>query len=382
MNIGFDAKRAFHNSTGLGHYSRTLIRLLEEYYPENDYYLFNPNKSSRYQLEGKRLHEITPKRFPDAMLSAAWRSSWVKKDLVRLKIDVYHGLSHEIPIGIRKTGIKSVVTIHDLIPERYPEQYNPIDVKIYRKKFLYACREANRIIAISEQTKQDIIGFYKIPAEKIDICYQSCSPVFSKIATDEEKKRVVQRYDLPQRFFLSVGSIVERKNLLNVCKAFFLLRNDIDIPLVVIGDGGKYKQQVKDFILQHNLENRIIFLSEKKKDHEAGFLSTPDLAVIYQLAIAMLYPSFFEGFGAPVLEALWSRLPVITSNVSCLPEVGGPGAYYVDPNSASEIAEGIRLLATDESAAETMKEKGIEHTRKFAPDIYAASVMQVYQSLL
>ncbi len=383
MNIGFDAKRAFHNNTGLGHYSRTLIRLLADYYPEHQYYLFNPKKSSRYKLQGKNLHEILPTGLPDTMLRAAWRSSWIKKDLKRTNIDVYHGLSHEIPIGIQKTGIKSVVTIHDLIPERYPEQYNPIDVKIYRKKFLYACQQADKIIAISAQTREDIIDFYKIPGEKIEICYQSCSPVFSVQASENEKKRIAVKYELPAEFFLSVGSVVERKNLLNVCKAFFLLRHDLDIPLVVIGDGGKYMQQVKDFILQHDLEKKIIFLSENKNlNSDPGFLSTPDLAVIYQLAIAMIYPSFFEGFGAPVLEALWSRLPVITSNVSCLPEVGGPGAYYVDPNSATEIAEGMKRIYSDKELVAAMKEKGIEHTRQFAPDKYAASVMNVYRSLM
>lgn len=383
MNIGFDAKRAFHNNTGLGHYSRTLIKLLADYYPEHLYYLFNPKKSSRYNLQGENLHEILPTGWPDTMLRAAWRSSWIKKDLKRTKIDVYHGLSHEIPIGIQKTGIKSVVTIHDLIPERYPEQYNPIDVKIYRKKFLHACQQADKIIAISAQTRQDIIDFYKIPGGKIEICYQSCSPVFSVQASENEKKRIARKYELPPEFFLSVGSVVERKNLLNVCKAFFLLRNDLDIPLVVIGDGGKYMQQVKDFILQHDLEKKIIFLSANKTlKSQPGFLSTPDLAVIYQLAIAMIYPSFFEGFGAPVLEALWSRLPVITSNVSCLPEVGGPGAYYVDPNSATEIAEGIKRIYSDKQLVATMKEKGIEHTQQFSPDKYAASVMGVYKSLV
>ena len=184
-------------------------------------------------------------------------------------------------------------------------------------------------------------------------------------------------------FFLSVGSVVERKNLLNICKAFFLLRNDLDIPLIVIGGGGKYKQQVKDFILQHDLEKKIIFLAENENlNSEPGFLSTPDLAVIYQLAIAMIYPSFFEGFGAPVLEALWSRLPVITSNVSCLPEVGGPGAYYVDPNSATEIAEGMKRIYLDKELVATMKEKGIEHTKQFSPDKYAASIMSVYKSVI
>lgn len=383
MNIGFDAKRAYHNSTGLGHYSRTLIRLLSEYYPEHQYYLFNPKKSSAYSLPGNNIHEILPTSFPDTLWRSAWRSSWVKDDLQRLKIDVYHGLSHEIPIGVKKTGIKSVVTIHDLIPERYPEHYNAIDVKIYRKKFLYACRQADRIIAISEQTRQDIINFYKIPAEKIDICYQSCSPVFNVMVSEEVKRKIAEKYELPPEFFLSVGSIVERKNLLNVCKAFFLLRNDLDIPLVVIGDGGKYKQQVKDFILQHNLEHKIIFLSEKKNArNKADFLSTPDLAAIYQSAIAMIYPSFFEGFGAPVLEALWSRLPVITSNVSCLPEVGGPGAYYVDPNSATEIAEGMKKIYFDNELVAEMKRKGLQHTENFSPEKYAASVMDVYKKVV
>ena len=383
MNIGFDAKRAYHNNTGLGHYSRTLINLLLDYYPEHQYYLFNPKKSSKYQLDRANLHEVLPSAFPDTLITAAWRSSWVKKDLKRLDIDIYHGLSHEVPIGIKKTGIKSVVTIHDLIPEHYPEQYNPIDVKIYRTKFRYACEQADKIIAISEQTRQDIIDFYKIPGEKIDICWQSCSPLFSVRATEEEKKRISKKYELPPEFFLSVGSIVDRKNLLNVCKAFFLLRNDLDIPLVVIGNGGKYKQKVKDFILQHDLEKKIIFLSEKTEAKtDPGYLSTPDLSVIYQLAIAMIYPSFYEGFGAPVLEALWSQLPVITSNVSCLPEVGGPGAYCVDPNSAEDLAEAIQRVYTDKALVSDMIAKGIQHTQEFTPEKYAASVMDVYKSLM
>jgi glycosyltransferase involved in cell wall biosynthesis len=382
MNIGFDAKRAYHNSTGLGHYSRTLIRLLSEYYPEHQYYLFNPKTSLRYNLKGKSIHEITPARFLSVLFRSAWRSSWVKKDLKKYKINLYHGLSHEIPVGISKTGIKSVVTIHDLIHERFPEQYNPVDVKIYTRKFRYACRYADKVIAISQQTKQDIIDFYKIPAEKIEIVYQSCSPAFSVEASDEEKKRIKVKYDLPLQFFLSVGSIVERKNLLNICKAVFLVRNELNIPLVVIGDGGKYKQKVKDFIIQNGLEKKIIFLSEKKiAKTDEGFLTAADLPVIYQLGLAMIYPSFFEGFGAPVMEALWSRLPVITSNVSCLPEAGGDAAYYVNPDNAAEIAEGMRRIYTDKDLTATMKEKGWRHALKFSPDKYAAAVMNVYKNL-
>jgi Glycosyltransferase len=236
MNIGFDAKRAYHNGTGLGHYSRTLISSLAEYYPGHEYYLFNPKASSKFHLQQlKNIHEVLP-GFPSSLFPSAWRSSWVKKDLQKFNIDLYHGLSHEIPVGIQKTKIKTVVTIHDLIHERYPEQYNSIDVNIYNKKFRYACEHADKVIAISSQTKQDIIDFYKTPEEKITVCYQSCNPAFSKAISEEEKKRVTQLYDLPEKYFLYVGSIIERKNLLTICKALVVLKDDLNIPLVVIGE--------------------------------------------------------------------------------------------------------------------------------------------------
>ncbi|OSZ77420.1 group 1 glycosyl transferase [Chitinophagaceae bacterium IBVUCB2] len=382
MNIGFDAKRAYHNGTGLGHYSRTLLQSLSEYYPEHQYYLFNPKSSGSFEVKGKNIHEVLPQGLISKMFSSAWRSSWVKKDLKRLNIDLYHGLSHEIPMGIEQTGIKSVVTIHDLIHERNPEQYNAIDIKIYSKKFRNACTHAHKVIAISEQTKRDIIEFYKTPEEKITVCYQSCNPSFGKQVSGEEKQRVKKQYSLPDEYFLSVGSIIERKNLLSICKAIFLLRNELNIPLVVIGDGGKYKQQVKDFIHQNGLGEKIIFLSEKPAAISSkSFQSAIDFPAIYQSAIAMVYPSFFEGFGIPVLEALWSKVPVITSNVSCLPEAGGNGAYYVNPVSAEEIAGGMNKIYCDKEFAASLIEKGWQHAQNFSPLKSAASVMDVYKSL-
>ena len=383
MNIGFDAKRAYHNGTGLGHYSRSLLHLLSVYYPEHQYYLFNPRSPNSFEVKGDNIHEVLPGGFFNKLFRSAWRSSWVKKDLQRLKIGLYHGLSHEIPIGIQQTGIRSVVTIHDLIHERHPEQYNPIDVKIYSKKFRNACEHADRVIAISEQTKRDIIEFYKIPEKKIIVCYQSCNPVFAKQVAEEKKKEIAKKYNLPSQFFLSVGSIIQRKNLLNICKAVFLLRNELDIPLVVIGEGGKYKKLVKDYIIQNRMEEKIIFLPDDSATHnDKSFLTPEVLAVIYQSAIAMIYPSFFEGFGAPVLEALWSRLPVITSNVSCLPEAGGPGSYYVDPNNAEEIAAGMKKIYTDKSFADDMRTKGWLHALHFSPEKYAANMMNIYKAVM
>jgi len=378
MNIGFDAKRAYHNETGLGHYSRTLIKSLAAFYPYNNYFLYNPKAGSAYQLSTKNVFEIKPKTIFNKFFSAAWRINGVKKGLIQNKIDLYHGLSHEIPFGLQSTGIKSVVTIHDLIHRRHPEQYNAIDVKIYDRKFRYACNHADRVIAISQQTKTDIINFYKIPAEKITVCYQSCDVIFSETVNEAEKKRVRAIHCLPDRYFLYVGSIIERKNLLAICKAMHLAGDDMGIPLAVIGKGGKYKAVVKAYIKQFGLEKKIIFLSE---DNAAAKLNYNDFPAIYQSAVAMIYPSFFEGFGIPVLEALWSRLPVITSNVSCLPEAGGNAAYYVNPNLPQEIADGMRKIYFDKAIAADMIEKGWQHAHLFTQQKCAEAVMEVYKSL-
>ena len=382
MNIGFDAKRAYHNGTGLGHYSRTLIRSLSEYFPGNEYYLFNPKPSAVFQLKRDNTHEVRPSGLLYKTLSSVWRSKWVTNDLEKLNIDIYHGLSNEIPLDIDTTDVRSVVTIHDVIFERFPEQYSRIDVEIYKRKFKYACDHADKVIAISKQTKKDIMEFYKTPEEKITVCYQSCNPAFGNAVTEKSKQQVKEKYSLPGQYFLYVGSIIERKNLLGICKAIYLLRNELKIPLVVIGDGTKYKQQVKDFIKQNGLEKQVIFLSENPLAKvSSSFLKAEDFPAIYQSAIAMIYPSFFEGFGIPVLEALWSRLPVITSSVSCLPEAGGDGAYYVDPNSSEEIAEGMKTIFADGSFTEALKEKGWRHAQNFTQQKCAADVMKVYESL-
>jgi glycosyltransferase involved in cell wall biosynthesis len=302
MNIGFDAKRIYQNTTGLGHYSRTLVTSLSKYFAENEYYLFAPKITNKFNADDfENIHSVTPTQFPSTLLKAAWRSNWVKRDLLKHKIDVYHGLSHEIPFGINKTKVKSVVTIHDLIFERYPNQFSKIDVQIYRRKFKNACINSNKIIAISEQTKKDIIDFYNINENKIEVCYQSCNDIFRQVINETKKNRIKKLYNLPDKFFLTVGSIIERKNLLTIVKALHQLKNEINIPLVVIGNGGGYKETIKDYIAKNNLQNDVIFLSENEKiNNLSSYKNSSDFPAIYQLALAMIYPSTFEGFGLPV----------------------------------------------------------------------------------
>ena len=377
MNIGFDAKRAFHNETGLGHYSRSLINSLAKFFPQYQYFLFTPSRSQRFdQGAFKNMKTILPKEFLQRKFNSFWRSRGIIKDLKKNQINLFHGLSNEIPIGIQNTNILSVVTIHDLIFERFPLQYRKVDTWIYRKKFHYACTNANKIVAVSHQTKKDIINFYKIPEEKIEVVYQSCNPIFSNTISNEERQLVLDKLHLPKVFFLYVGSIIERKNLLGICKALKNLPAEIQVPLVLIGDGKGYKKLVKEYISQNNLASRVIWLSEFPN------LNFNDFPAIYQSAIALIYPSLFEGFGIPILEALWSGCPVITSRDSCFEETAGDAAIYIDPNDYLKISKAMWSLLSDSDLRDTLKRRGFIHAQKFTSEKCAGQLMKVYRELL
>lgn len=376
MRIAFDAKRAFLNNTGLGQYSRNLLQALFAGYPQHQYYLMATKAGALFQPPvADNIHTELPKGFYKAFPSL-WRSNGMRHDLSRLGIDIYHGLSHEIPVGMPKTGISTVVTMHDLIFERYPQQYKAMDVAIYRKKFRYAALHADRVIAISTQTALDLRQFYNVPEKKIRVCYQSCNPAFGLPLSEGELQAVRAKYNLPQRYLLSVGSVIERKNLLTVCKALHALKGRLDIPLAVIGTGGDYMQKVKEYIRNHGLTDRVLWLSERP-----GGVDSADMPAVYRAATLMLYPSVFEGFGIPVLESLWSRLPVITSNVSCMPETGGDAARYIDPYNVEDMADAIQDVAENNELRKVMKERGIKHAARFTPQTCAEAVMNVYNEL-
>src|SRR5581483_8496685 len=172
MRIGYDAKRAFLNRTGLGNYSRWLIQSLALYHPQNHYYLYTPKLKPGNNIDFPSVvRTILPK---SKLFTSWWRSSGIVQDLLRDKIDLYHGLSHELPAGIGKTGIKSVVTVHDLIFMRFPQYFSWINRVIYGAKLKYACQAADKIIAISDRTKQDIIELIGISPDKIEVVYQGC----------------------------------------------------------------------------------------------------------------------------------------------------------------------------------------------------------------
>ncbi|MET4081917.1 glycosyltransferase involved in cell wall biosynthesis [Pedobacter sp. UYP30] len=370
LNIGFDGKRATNNLTGLGNYSRSLIKLLAEKRPENRYLVYTPKVKSNLRIasfvETKGLEVKTPKTS-----NFLWRSFGILKDLINDGVDLYHGLSQEIPFAINHSKIKSVVTIHDLIFLRFPKYYKFLDRKIYTFKSKYACKNANSIIAISEKTKADIVELYGIPEDKIKVIYQTCDDIFKTASTEEELELVSAKYKLPSSYLLNVGTIEERKNLLSLIRALPQLSQAN--KLVVIGKETSYKKLVLEEIKKLKLQKQVIFLKN---------VPFNDLPAIYQLSKAFIYPSKYEGFGIPILEALYSKTPVIAATGSCLEEAGGPTSLYVHPDDDLALAKAIETVLHSTALRNAMIEKGLLHASKFNSEKITADVMNTYLAVM
>jgi glycosyltransferase involved in cell wall biosynthesis len=370
MIIGFEAKRLFQNFSGLGNYSRNTVNLLSEFYPDNRYVLFAPILTNLYALPDNA-EVITPATKFSKRFRPYWRLYKVSELLRPNKIDIYHGLSNVLPFGLKKTGVPSVITIHDLIFLRFPAFYKKIDRMLYRFFTIRSCKRATKILAISQQTKNDLINFLGIDAGKIEVVYQSCDKRYYEKVDETGKKAVRQKYNLPEKFILCVGTIEQRKNQLAILEG--VVKEKLDIPIVLVGKPTEYKKQLDEYIIESDIRKQMIFLHKT---------NSAELQAIYQMAGIMVYPSFFEGFGLPVLEAQASGCPVITSNISSLPEAGGDAALYVDPGNSAEIGAAIKKLLTDLDLKNELIQKGFINSRKFMDQAVAENLMKLYQSLV
>ncbi|NCT09520.1 MAG: glycosyltransferase family 4 protein [Flavobacteriia bacterium] len=369
MKIGFDAKRIYHNTTGLGNYGRDLIKILSEYYPSNSYLLYNPKPKKVDRLPNKlNIIEILPNKKIWKLFSSFWRQKPIINQLKYDNIDIFHGLTGELPNGIEKTSIKSVVTIHDLIFIRYPKLYSFFDRIIHTKKVQYAAENADKIIAISEQTKSDIIHFLKIDSSKIEVIYQGCHETFKVEKSIEFRKFVKQKYNLPVQFILNVGAINERKNILTLIKSI----ENIETKLIIVGVKTSYYKVLNNYINENNLQKKVFFLENVTMD---------ELSAIYQMATIFVYPSIFEGFGIPIIEALFSKTPVITSTGSCFFEAGGPQSIYVDPKDFNTISKKISLVLENKELRNLMIDEGFQFVQKFNDDLIAIKYNRVYLEL-
>ena len=373
MIIGFDAKRIVRNRTGLGSYARTLVNDLAQredlqlrlYAPDAGHDDLRSQVPERENLCYCYPSSLTSHLSPFTSLSKSyWRSRGIVSQLQRDGIQLYHGLSGELPMGISRSGIKSIVTIHDLIFLRHPEFYHWIDTKIYAWKFRQTVREADHIIAISECTKRDIMELGNVDERKISVVYQSYAPHFKNLNS------------LPsplssRKYILNVGTIERRKNILLAVKALALL--PADLSLVIIGRHTPYADEVKAYAEKHHLADRVIMLHG---------INNEQLPPYYANAETFVYPSVYEGFGIPIIEAISSGLPVVACTGSCLEEAGGPDTLYVAPNDVQGMAAGILQTLRGTAGREQRILRSQDYIRRFEGSDVAAQVADIYQRLL
>lgn len=376
LRIGFDAKRLFRNYTGLGNYSRTLVGNLSARFGGNDYLLFAAKTS-----ENAEAVDFLSERYevvrPHGLIKALWRLRAMSSDIKAQNIDIFHGLSHDLPFGIQKSGAKSVVTIHDVCYKTFPKMFPFTERLIYELKYRHSLKSADKIIAISKSTKDDILRFFGAElSAKIEVVYQALNPLFYERVSVESARKITKQYGAPAKYMLYVGSVNSRKNLLNVIHSYALLDRADRIPLVVIGSGsGRYFKSCFETAARLDLDEYII--------HLKGITSMSVLRAFYTSASGLIYPSFYEGFGLPVTEAILCGTPVITSSISSLPEAGGEFAFYVDPNDTTGIAGAILevlKLSGDEREGLTNAARAWA-LEKFNPDVLTAQVEQIYEKL-
>ena len=254
---------------------------------------------------------------------------------------------------------------------RYPQYYHSIDRKIYTYKFRKACENADKIIAISECTKRDIIEYFRIPADKIEVVYQGCDPSFMHPVAAEKKREIRAKYQLPDHYILNVGSIEERKNALSAVQALTMLPEQIH--LVIVGRHTEYTDKIERFIKENKLEERVHIISNVPFD---------DLPTFYQLAEIFVYPSRFEGFGIPIIEALYSGIPVVAATGSCLEEAGGPDSIYIHPDDIKGMANAFKQIYSDTERKKEMIEKGQKFAKRFSEEKQAEEILNIYKKLM
>ena len=366
MRIGYDAKRIFHNASGLGNYGRDLVRNLAISFPKTEFYLYNPKKPS---VNRWRSLPNTKTRKPAGIwryFHAIWRQGPISRQLKADQIDLYHGLSGELPKGLKTA---SVVTVHDLIFMRYPKLYKAADVYIHKRKVNHAVSAATKVVTISEQTKADLLEFTTVTEDKVSVIYQGCHRVFKNKLNEKEKEEIRVKYGLPDTFVLYVGTLEKRKNALSIAKAL----KDSALHMVFIGKVKAHGEKIKAFVAENKMQNRVIFIEG---------IGLDDLAGVYQNATVFCYPSFFEGFGIPIIEALYSGVPVITTKGGCFSEAGGPASLYVDPKDEKELQQAINKLFSESEERRSLRIKeGISYVQKFNDDVIVAQWEKLYQSV-
>jgi glycosyltransferase involved in cell wall biosynthesis len=367
MRVAIDARKL--HDFGIGTYIRNLLRQLARIDRETDYVLLSPASDLDLAAQLGSNFRTVLEPSPNYSLREQVHVPWV---LRRERPDVFHAPHYVLPAAVT---CRSVVTIHDCIHLMFPQYLpNKMAYAYARASMWAAVKRSDRILTVSEASKRDILHFFNVPPEKIVVVYNAIDDHFWLTPPDEEVARVKERYQLEHQFILYVGNIKPHKNLVRLIEAFAELRRTgfDELKLLIIGDEISKLPSLRRAVHGHKLHKHVRFL---------GFVSDDTLRVLYRLASLFVFPSLYEGFGLPPLEAMASGTPVVTSNQSSLPEVTGDAAVLVDPYDVRSIVEGMRRVLSDADLAADLRRRGPERAREFSWSSSVDKTRAVYEQI-
>ena len=364
MRIGIDARKL--HDFGIGTYIRNVLRQLARLDKNTEFVLLcRPDDAAALGALGPNFR-TAPETAGNYSIAEQVK---IPLALKRENVDLFHAPHYVLPPLV---PCRSVVTIHDCIHLMFPQYLpNRLAFQYARTSIALAARRATRVLTVSESSKRDILRFVDADASKIDVIYNAYDERFGVEPREEDVVRVRERFQLNDEFVLYAGNVKPHKNLERLIDAFHLVRRrGLDhLKLVLIGDDISKYSALRRAVHRHQLHNYVRFL---------GYVPEETLAVMYRLAGVFVFPSLYEGFGLPPLEAMASGTPVVTSNVSSLPEVAGDAAMLVDPYDPDAIADGIFRVLSDEQLRSTMRRKGAERARQFSWEQSVRRVRDIY----
>jgi glycosyltransferase involved in cell wall biosynthesis len=369
LRIAIDARKM--RDYGIGTYVRNLLRHLSRLDSQTEYVILcRVEDCGSVDDLGENFRSIPEVARPYS-ISEQLR---IPMDLRREGIDLFHAPHYVLPA---LTPCKSVVTIHDCIHLRFPQYLpNRLAYAYARSSMWVATHRSNRVLTVSEASKRDILRYFRIPEGKIDVIYNAIDERFGETPSPDEVERVRERYQLNAPYVLYAGNIKPHKNLERLIEAFHTLRQDGDlghVKLLIIGDEISKYAALRRAVHRYKLHKHVRFF---------GFVPDKTLAVLYRLARVFVFPSLYEGFGLPPLEAMASGTPVITSDVSSLPEVVGDAALLIDPLDPVAIADAMRRVLMDSDLHENLRQKGLQRVREFSWERSVRRVREIYGEVL
>lgn len=358
---------------GVGRHIGSLVNALLKIDTKNQYLLYVSDLNAKY-FEVRRNPRVELKFVPaNRALRLLWEQTLLPLDLRREKVDIFYGPAFTVPLF--KT-CKQVVAVLDLTWFKHRKKHIWIKQLYFRTLIPLAVRQAERVIVISQSTKKDLTKILKTPKDKIAVTCLAADSMFQVIEDIERLQSVVKKYNLPDQFILFLGVLEPRKNIPGLIKAFSKFKEDTSSPRkLVIGGGRSYgwkNEEIFQAIKNLKMEDEVIF---------TDFISEADLPAVYNLADLFVLPSFYEGFGLPILEAQACGCPVITSNISSMPEVGGDAALFVDPYDIKGLAEAMRRILTDDKLKAEMIKKGFLNLERFSWEKTAQATLQVFEEV-